>query len=126
MIALFFLFTLVLAISAVIQAGWAAGLSLLAVSLLSLIAGVRIHSAVRCEDWSKGEARNLAIVGIIISVAIVAVTQWLLASRFSVQFFGHQLSGETWGWISLAIGCVLPDQKILTGVGMPRKPPDLT
>jgi hypothetical protein len=108
LISVYFLVSIVLAVSALSHAGWTAGLSTIATSLLSLIAGVRLRQIISHEtDWSdlKGRRFDMAIGGIVTSVAVIILAQWL-GTKFSLHLFDYTLDGWQWGWIGFAIAFV--------------------
>jgi hypothetical protein len=121
MIPIFYLALVVLALFTIFKSGWVVGLSLFFACFLSLVAGVRIHSLLRQESWTKGEHRKLAIIGLVVSLAIVGLVQWLLADKFSVRYIGDfTISGAACSWIFFLIGCIFSNGEILRGVGIRR------
>jgi hypothetical protein len=47
----------------------------------------------------------------VVAVLLAALAQWL-SSSFSVQLFGHSLSGALWGWIGFATRFIFANKKL--------------
>ncbi len=107
----FFIFVFVVfsAIAAydAISHGWVVALSLFGSSLLSAFAGAglrgSIHSGVRAT-----------IGGLTMAGVFMAVGQWL-GTKYSVGFYGTQLSGHMWSLVGFAIGFFCTSKKFVGG-----------
>jgi hypothetical protein len=83
----------------------------MATSLLFLVAG----GGLKASLWWGDKAQKIG--GAVVAVLLAAFAQWL-ASGFSVQLFGHPLSGGLWGWIGFAT-CFVFATKKLAGQSVP-------
>jgi hypothetical protein len=112
-IHIYIVLSVVIAGSAAFNERWAAALYAIATSSLFLIAGVRLKQILFYQDWGKGagRTRDIAIAGIIASIAAVLLAKWL-STGFSAQLFGYSLSGGLWGWIGFATCFLFADKKL--------------
>ena len=94
-----------IAITGGLHAGWIAGLSAIGTSAFSLIAGGGLKSVFRWGD------KDQKIYCPLIAAVLMGLVYWM-SGNFSVQFFGHSLTGITWGCIGFAICFVCTDEKL--------------
>jgi hypothetical protein len=100
--------SIVIAGSAGLKVGLSVGLYAIATSSLALIAG----GGMKASLWWGDKAQKVG--GSVIAFALMALAQWLF-SGFTVQLFGHFLSGGQWAWIGFVI-CFVFASKTLAGM----------
>ena len=98
-------FTFFIAISAVYNAGWAAGFYAFATSLIFIVVGASVKASV----WWGDRAQKIGSP--IVALLPLALAQWL-SSGFSAQMFGYHLTGSLWGWIGFAICFVFTNKRL--------------
>jgi hypothetical protein len=104
-IYIYLIMSVTIAGSATYHVGWSAGLRAIAVSFLFLVAG----GGLKASLWWGDKAQKIG--GCVVAVLLAALAQWL-SSGFSVQLFGHPLSGRLWGWIGFAVCFVFANKKL--------------
>jgi len=101
-ISIYMIASIAIACWATFNNGWTTGLCAIATSVLYVIAGARFKAIALHQDGGKGEgrARHFAIRfrGIMACFGIMLLAEWP-ARNFSLQIYGHVLSGKLWGLI---------------------------
>jgi hypothetical protein len=97
--------SLTIAGSAALNAGLGPAAYAITTSFLFLMAGGGWKASLLWGDKAQ------KIGGSVVAVLIVALAQWL-SSGFSVDLFGHALSGAAWGWIGFVICFVFATRKL--------------
>jgi hypothetical protein len=112
-IFVYFIASIMIAISAGVHAGLSVGLHAAGGSLLALIAG----GGLRGSFWGD---RNQKIVGSLIALAILCLSVWI-SKGFSAGLFGISINGPIWAGIGFVVCLVFADRK-LTGDPSPTPP----
>jgi hypothetical protein len=97
--------SLAIAGSAAFNVGWWPGLYTIATSFLFLVAG----GGLKASLWWGDKAQKIG--GSVVAVLLAALAQWL-SSGFSVQLFGHPLSGGLWGWVGFTVCFIFANKKL--------------
>jgi hypothetical protein len=104
-IFIYFVMSIAIAGSAAFNASWHAGVYTITASFLFLVAG----GGLRASLWWGDKAQRIG--GTIVAVLLVVLAQWL-SRGFSVQLFGHYLSGQLWGWIGFGVCFLFVNKKL--------------
>jgi hypothetical protein len=102
---IYIVISIVIAVSAWSNSGFAVGLSAIGTSALSLIAGGGLKAALWWGDKSQ------KIAGIIIAAVVMALAYWI-SHRFSAQLFSYSVTGELWGFIGFVTCFVFTNKKL--------------
>ena len=103
-IYLYWLFSIVIVITAFNAAGLSPGLSASGTSILSFFAGGGLKGSLYGTLGQKLAGGSIALV-------LMGVAHWLGAG-FSVHIFGIDLTGTEWGWIGFIICLLLTPKRM--------------
>jgi hypothetical protein len=97
---------------ALFRAGWGIGLSIVAGSLLALIAGGGLKASLLWGD------RTQKIGGTVIAIVLRGAAQWA-AQRFSIWIGSREVAGDLWCWGGFAVGLLFITSRRTAGMGHP-------
>jgi len=103
-IYLYWLFSIIVVVTAFNAAGLSAGLSAFGTSILSFFAGGGLKG-------SLYGTRGQKVVGAMAALVFMSIAHWLGAG-FSVHIFGIDLTGTEWGWIGFVICLLLTPKRM--------------
>lgn len=105
-VMLFMAFSIFIAVTAWMAAGWSAGLSALGTSVLALAAGSGLKAALK-GPYLKYKA------GAVIFAAVIMALAWWLSQWFSLQYFGSHFSGATWAVVGFVVTFLFTPNRML-------------
>jgi len=104
-IFIYFIISIILAVASFFRTGTSVALCLFGTSMISLVAAGGLKFGILWGD----RAQKIGVP--LVAILLLGFAYWL-SSGFSVQIFGYQLSGLTWGIIGAVIGLIFVDRKL--------------